>query len=224
MVTDDELLVRLGDEEDALVERKPQPDRRVVREAVCAFANSVRAPATGILFLGVNSRGEPNGLISDPDRVSRDISSWLSRCYPLISGYELHALRPAERHVVAVVVSESRDRPHFTGPAFVRDGSQTREASASQFEKLIEDRSDLVWALRPHVGHAVAVVMEADHDARGRIWLSPRTDYRLIDLNLHFATVQAQDGNRFAFSLRRVYLERLYTAPEDLPLLRVRLG
>jgi hypothetical protein len=224
MATDDELLSRLEDEEDALVERKPQPERSEVRRAVCAFANSVREPATGVLFLGVDNQGRPNGKIGDPDKTARGIPSWLSTCYPLIAGVETHALKVAANHIVAVVVPESRDRPHFTGPAFVRDGSSTHEASGEQFQKLIEDRSDLVWWLRPYVGTEIAVELEAESAGNRRYWRPAAANFTLLGVNQHFVTVRQSNGSRFAYSLRRIFVERLFTTSTDMPLLRVSLG
>jgi len=225
VATDDELLARLNDEEDALVERKATAERRLVRDAVCAFANSVRAPATGVLFLGVDTKGKATGKIGDPDKLCREIPGWLSRCYPLIGGVEVHALRVDGKHVVAVVVPESRDRPHFTGPAFIRDGSQTREASKEQFERLIEDRNDLVWALRPLLGERIALVREVIDQFRQRVFDPPRIDVVLQGVNQHFVTVQQEDDDPEAFSLKRVYLEEHYHSDGRIyPQLRVHLA
>ena len=44
--------------------------------------------------------------------------------------------------IVAVEVSLSKDRPHFSGPAYVRKGSQTVAASREMFEDLIASRHD----------------------------------------------------------------------------------
>jgi hypothetical protein len=144
MPIEDELLERLKDKEDALVERKPTADKDEIRAAVVAFANTVKEPSTGVLFLGVDTRGVPNGKLTNPDEVQRQIrNKYLPRCYPPIEGFQTYALRVGAKHVVAVVVHESRNRPHFTGAAFVRVGSETVPASEAKYQELIEERNDL---------------------------------------------------------------------------------
>lgn len=59
MLSDEELLVLLDDIESDRVERKQSiNDRRVIRQAICAFANDLpnhRQP--GIIFIGVDDNG-----------------------------------------------------------------------------------------------------------------------------------------------------------------------
>ena len=119
MSIEDELLERLKDEEDALVERKPVADKDNIRAAACAFANTVKELNTGVLFLGVDAAGIPNGKLTNPDETQRQIrNKYLPRCYPPIEGFQTYAFAVGGKHVVAVVVHESRNRPHFTGPAY----------------------------------------------------------------------------------------------------------
>ena len=46
------------------------------------------------------------------------------------------------KEVVAVVVPPSPRKPHFTGPSFVRVGSESIQASERQYEDLILSRTD----------------------------------------------------------------------------------
>jgi hypothetical protein len=168
----------------------------------------------------VDRKGEPTGRVPDPDKLQREVSSWISQCYPAISGFEAHALIVRGKHVVAVVVPESRDRPHFTGAAFVRDGSVTREANEKQFDQLIEDRNDLVWELRPYEGRPITLVREIQR-AGARLWEGPEDGWTLVAVNRHYLTARFAERGE-SFSLRRVYLER--DIRNDRPLLRVSLG
>lgn len=52
-MTREELIGRLKQDEDALVERKTKPDRSGVTETIVAFANSVEPGQEAVLFLGV---------------------------------------------------------------------------------------------------------------------------------------------------------------------------
>ncbi len=51
-MSEEELLARLRQGEGPLHERKPTEDADEIRKTVVAFANTVRAPNVGILFLG----------------------------------------------------------------------------------------------------------------------------------------------------------------------------
>jgi len=126
-----ELELRLAETEDALVERKPTADRDLVRKYVCAFANSIRHPDTGVLFLGVDNSGNPSGKIPDPEKTQIDVRSWITACYPAITGVQTYALTIDGRQVVAAVVPESRNRPlHGAGfrPEWPRNADRQRVA------------------------------------------------------------------------------------------------
>ena len=81
MPIEDELLERLKDEEDALVERKPTADKDEIRAAACAFANTVQDPNTGVLFYAHPIRPDKKGqdvtveLLIDPHTVSLENGS-----------------------------------------------------------------------------------------------------------------------------------------------------
>jgi hypothetical protein len=54
-------------------------------------------------------------------------------------------------------VPGSAQRPHFTGPAYVRIGSQTIEASPQQFERLIAERNSKCYRILQYQGELVRV-------------------------------------------------------------------
>lgn len=60
-LSDDELLAHLRSGEDSFVERETSTHEHKVKRTAVAFANSVRSPRVGILFLGVNSNGDAVG-------------------------------------------------------------------------------------------------------------------------------------------------------------------
>jgi len=162
--TTDRLLERLRNGEDNLVERKPKFDSNDVREAVVAFANSLRGGDTGILFIGVTDRGFPYPQAQlNPDKTQKDVASSLERCFPEIPNVSMYTLRLEDSPVVAVVVGESARRPHFTGHAYVRVGSTSRKASAQMFDELLADRVSGARVLRPWIDKEVRVQQEQQH-------------------------------------------------------------
>jgi hypothetical protein len=70
--------------------------------------------------------------------------------------------------VVAVIVQASHNRPHFAGPAFVRVGSQSKNASTTEFEELIASRSSKAWPLLEAKRTGEAVTVANWHMGRNR--------------------------------------------------------
>src|SRR5262245_13098121 len=124
---DDELCARLQDAEDALVERKEKAHLQQVKAAVVGLANSLADGTTGVLFIGVGDDGTPTGVLGDVDEVQKRVRGYLSECYPPLP-YQICAVDVDGVPVLAVVVLPSREKPHFTGKAYARVGSETVEA------------------------------------------------------------------------------------------------
>ncbi|KQV45770.1 hypothetical protein ASC95_27540 [Pelomonas sp. Root1217] len=70
-------------------------------------------------------------------------------CYPPIE-YKSEVLAVGDKAVVAVVIPPSDLKPHFSGPAYVRVGSESPKASAAQFEELILSRVDKAREILRH--------------------------------------------------------------------------
>ncbi len=99
-----------------------------VRKTLVAFANSVPDGEEAILFIGVADNGAVAG-VDNPDKAQKSFSKTASDwCYPPIK----HTSRVIDvdgKHVVALIVQASHNKPHFAGPAFVRTGSESKNAS-----------------------------------------------------------------------------------------------
>lgn len=169
-MTEAELQERLRAGEGPLCEFKTDLGGEDVREAVVAFANTVRAPDEAVLFLGIGPGGRPTGTIANADQAQLRLPGLLRKCYPPIETIQYHPLLIEGVPVVAVVVAESPTRPHFTGGAYVRVGSQTQIASKEMFEELIADRTETARRLRPWVGHDIRVLREYDPGVGIRRW------------------------------------------------------
>jgi schlafen family protein len=146
-MTDEELRQRLSDYEDGWTERKEQGvSTEDISKALVAFANSLPEGEEGTLFIGVSDKGEPRG-VDNPDkmqkRVRRLATDW---CYPPIHQTS-RVFEESGKHIVAVIVHSSKDKPHFAGPAFVRKGSESVNASEKLFEELIASRNSKVRAI-----------------------------------------------------------------------------
>ena len=141
-MTTTDLLKRLQDPEDNFVERKSAGvSSSDIRKTVSAFANTV-VDEDAILFVGVEDKTARIVGVVDPESIQRKIdAACTADCYPPIA-YTTSVLKHDGKQVVAVVIPPSRNKPHFTGPAFVRVGSSSKKASSAQFEELVHSRLD----------------------------------------------------------------------------------
>ena len=140
-MTDEALLKRLKDQEDGFTERKLEgAGSSKFRETLVAFANSVPENLTAILFVGVSDDGRVEG-VTNPDSLQRTLRNIAEKdCYPPVK-YQSQVLPAEGKNVLAVVVEASPNRPHFSGPSFVRVGSESVRASDEVYEELIASRN-----------------------------------------------------------------------------------
>lgn len=158
-MTREQLVARIRHFEDPFVERKSSPERGDVVAAVVGFANSVRPDREAVLYLGVAPDGRLVG-VDNPDPLQRKTNDWLDETYPRVSvRYEVLA-DLAPRPVLAVIVGASEQRPHFAGPAWVRDGSETKKASPQLYEELIASRNSKAGAILRHKGEVITAVFQ----------------------------------------------------------------
>jgi hypothetical protein len=141
-VTREELLERLRAHEDNFVERKSDGlSPAEIRETASAFANTVEG-RSGLLFIGVHDKTGAIVGVRDTDQIQMRVrEACHGDCYPPIT-YTSEVLMCEGEAVVVVVVPPSTNKPHFTGPAFVRVGSESVKATPDQFEALIRSHVD----------------------------------------------------------------------------------
>lgn len=155
-MTRDELLARLRAGEDTLTELKSSSSVDEVKRALVALANSATPERAGVLFLGVKPDGEIVG-VPDATSLGEKVARWADECYPVIR-FRCEALPFDGRNVLAVVVQASTERPHFAGPAYVREGPRSVKASERVYADLIATRNTTAGAILRHKGEVVSVV------------------------------------------------------------------
>lgn len=157
-MTPDELRLRIADHEDNFTERKPEgASAGEFRRTLVAFANSIPEGRTGLLLIGVHDKGGVLGC-TNPDSVQKTIRKICEQdCYPPIAfTSEVIAAQPGP--VVAVLVPFSANRPHFSGSAFVRRGSESVVASEQVFNELIYSRTAKAAAILKLKNQVVIVI------------------------------------------------------------------
>lgn len=153
--------------EDGYTERKPDgTSGSELRRTIVGFANSVPEGRNAILYLGVTNDGKILG-VNNSDALQRTLRSLAEQgCYPPIR-VTSEVLTIEGKHVIAVIVSHSSSRPHFSGHAYVRRGSETVIASTELFEELITSRHSKAGAILALKGQLITVI------AARKNWVEP---------------------------------------------------
>jgi hypothetical protein len=182
MLTDADLLARLPNFEDHFIERKPNRDSRDWKKTLVCFANSAVVGYPAVLFIGVR----PDGTIEDgidADQLSIEFSNKTADVYPPVH-YVAKALAKDGKPFLAVIVPGSEQRPHFAGRSYVRDGSQTKVASETQFNELIAQRNSKTREILKWKGMLVMIGSSSEPGRR-----PGRSSARVVDCNQFFVTL-----------------------------------
>lgn len=135
------LSARLADLEDGLIERKQGfQSNDEIRKAVVSFANSVPEGRTAVLFIGVAKDGTATGLAADEaEKVQQRVRRVCDEdCFPAIAIQLTEVITTTDgKHVVGFEFGPSKNRPHFAGHAYIRDGSASVKVSASKLDELM---------------------------------------------------------------------------------------
>jgi predicted HTH transcriptional regulator len=185
-----ELRARLYDKEDGWTERKSKGvSTEDIRKTIIAFANSLPDGQGAVLFIGISDKtGEVEG-VDNTDALQKNVRRAAEeKTYPPIHiGHNCKVLHESGKSIVAVIVEASHNRPHFAGPAYVRVGSESIEASESQFEQLIATRTSVARRiLEAKRKDETFLVQEAR-----RHYHHGRTQCRVESCDAHFANFRA---------------------------------
>lgn len=153
-MTDAELEALLDDLESDRVERtESTTDGQKFRQAVCAFANDLPGHGNvGVLFIGVNNKGEPSG-IDVSDQLLQNLASIRGdgNILPFPS-LDVQKRTLKGEHVAVVTVHPSSAPPvRFKGVIWIRSGPRRGIASPEDERRLNEKRRfrDLPFDAQP---------------------------------------------------------------------------
>ena len=186
-LSDGDLLARLGNFEDNFVERKTASDKKDWLKTVVGFANSTPIDYPAVLFVGVRDDGsiEETGNL---DKLQQTLSEILKEAHPPIPTFA-KVLEKDGRQFLAVIVPGSANRPHFSGPAYIRVKSETRKASEEQFADLIAQRNSKARYILEWKGKTISV----GYAIKGTptIVTRPRT---VVDCNQFYVTMGGENS------------------------------
>jgi len=201
-LTEEELVSRLKNFEDSFIERKSFGDSKDWLKTVVAFANSTPVGYPAILFIGVKDDGTPEEKEINLDSTQRTFSDKMKTAYPPIY-YLPRIIRYGEKQILAVVVPGSSERPHFSGPAYVRQGSKTVDGSEAQFSQLIAERNTVAYQILRWKGKVVSFYMTTQDGERPY----QGHTFTVVDCNQFFVTLKIESSElTLGFALRTVDL------------------
>ena len=180
-----DLLARMRNFEDHLVERKVVGDEKDWRKTAVAFANSVPVGVPAVLFIGVRDSGEIETPQQNLDEVQKKFNTKMRTVYPRIF-YVPKIVSENGRQALAVIIPGSELRPHFAGLAYVRRGSVTEDASEAQLRDLIAQRNSKAATILGWKGKNVAVFLRS-----GDSEVSLPNSTIVADCNEFYVSVQA---------------------------------
>ena len=111
-----------------------------------------------VLYIGIHDKtGEVIGVGNTDAAQKRIRDACHGDCYPPID-YVCEVLSVDERKIVAIVIPASGSKPHFSGPAYMRVGSESPKASSQQYEELILSRVDKPREILKHQREVFTVI------------------------------------------------------------------
>jgi hypothetical protein len=156
-VSEAELLIRMHNSEDHFVERKTSSDVNDCLKTIVAFANSTPLGSYSVVFVGVENSGEIEPPKSDLEKLQKKLNKIIAGIYPQPSCIQ-QVVSERGRQAIAIVVDYSPKRPHFSGRAFVRRGSETFPATAEEIALMTQSRNPKVARILARKGEHVHVV------------------------------------------------------------------
>lgn len=204
MQTDEPSLLRtLRSSETTFVERKSAADTQDWVKSVVAFANTLRPEQNGVLFLGVNNKGEIQAHKDDLDSLQRKFAEKTRIIYPECPYYETYEVKDDEKRCLAIVVPGGSRKPYFAGPPYVRVASTSERPSPEQFERLLATRSDKAYQLQQWIDRLITLRFFSRRQGMGYQLDQSTHDAKILDCNQFYVTVNF-NNRKWSYPLSRV--------------------
>ena len=205
-LADADLLALLRNGEDSVVERKTVNDVGDAPRVVVSFANSAPIGAPCVIFIGVKSDGSFENKPQDWDEMQRKLRRKLDLIYPSVYYLARARVRDGENVALAYIVPGSALRPHFSGPSFIRVGSESTIASEAQYDNLIAQRSSKVYRLSQYLTKLVSVDMRWIHP-NNTFTRNSMSEWVVVECNESWVIIkQSTSEARQSFPLKDVEL------------------
>jgi hypothetical protein len=131
--------------EDSLREKKVESDLKDLLKTMVAFANSVAPDDTAKIFIGEKDDGTVQG-VTNAENIQNRVEKEAAKIYPNIY-YRTEVYEREGKQCVCVDIERNGLAPHFGGPAWVRTGSKTVEATDDLYQQMIDQRQSKISVL-----------------------------------------------------------------------------
>ncbi len=217
-MTKAEIEAMLKQDEDAFLERKESAQHTDIKQSIVGFANTVPQGREAVLLIGQRSNKSIVGILN-ADKLQRDVREWAKQCYPPVE-VRPEVVSTGQGQVVALVIPFSPKKPHFTGKAYKRVGSQTVEASEEILNELIASRNTKAGILLSYKGQTVTVDYEyhswyplgpdfSTMGPRGQPVLVRKEQYVIEGASAHSVELRNLASNRLeSISLERIVITK----------------
>ena len=189
-LSDADLLAKMKNFEDHLVERKTEGDHKDWVTTAVAFANSAPTGVPAVLYIGVKDNGEIETPQVNLENIQKKFNTRMKAVYPrifcvpkIVSENGLEAL--------AVIIPGSEQRPHFAGLSYIRKGTETIEASEEQFAALIAQRNSKAALILKSKGQQITVLNRTATIGGGYSETQWPSSTVLVDCNQFYVTLQS---------------------------------
>jgi hypothetical protein len=172
---------------------------------VVGFANSAPFDRYALLYIGVREDGSIEETVNF-DSVQKTLTERLKAAYPPIT-YLTRVLVENGKQFLCVLVPGSPERPHFAGPAYVRQGSQTVNATPREFEQLIAQRNSKTYRILQLQGKIIQVVLLAtsrEIPIVGRVKSMPA--WEVVGCSQFTAIFRDSYGHTHSIALERIQI------------------
>jgi hypothetical protein len=216
---DNELLARMRRFEDHFVERKTASDKKDWLKTIVAFANSTPEKLTAVLFIGVRDNGEIETPQNNLDSLQKSLNKELEKIYPRVD-CRAQVVQENGRCALAVIVPASKNKPHFSGPSFIRQMSETVEASEQEFAELIARRNSKASRLLD-MKHKPVTIMNSryrGHHLSESTWPGNTT---VFDCDQFYVTLATGSDPKDRTSISLDQVEVLFDHVYNCPLIKL---
>jgi hypothetical protein len=203
MTLDEGALLRLlHSTEHTYAERKTVGDSKDWIRTVVAFANTLDSSQEGVLFIGATDKGEIEANSANFDKLQKTFSEKMQNVYPSVY-YTTKIVKEDDRECLAVIVPGSTSKPHFAGPLYLRDGSQSIVAKSEQYESLLAARTSKAQELQRWINQFVTMRLFSRRQGVGYQLDQRDEEAELIACNQFYVTVFYRN-NRWSYPLSRI--------------------
>lgn len=200
MTSDESALMRLlHSTEHTFAERKTVGDSKDWIKTVVAFANTLDPSQEGVLFIGATDKGEIEANSSNFDKLQKTLSEKMQSVYPSVY-HVTKIVKEGDRECLAIIVPGSPSKPHFAGPLYLRDGSQSIIATAEQYESLLAAHTSKSRELQRWISRDIALIEFQRRAGMPYVIDKLQRIARVVGCNQFYVTILTE-GKMFSYPL-----------------------